>query len=94
MTRWFLTAAPLAMLAAAGLAAGPGRPVPIDDPVYQALAKKAAALKPTAAELRYLDMPWVLDLNEALRQARAENRPIFFWAAGGRDRDGVPLERC
>jgi hypothetical protein len=68
--------------------------VPPDDPAFQAIARQAAALKPTAAELRYLDMPWVIDLNEALRQARAENRPLFFWAAGGRDRDGIPLERC
>lgn len=67
---------------------------PPADSVYQALAKRAAALKPSAAELRYLDMPWVIDLNEALRQAKAEHRPIFFWAAGGRERDGVPLERC
>jgi hypothetical protein len=67
---------------------------PPDDPLYQEFAKKAAALKPTAAELRYLEMPWEVDLDAALRQARAENRPLFFWAAGGRDRDGVPLERC
>jgi hypothetical protein len=94
MTRWFLTAAPLALLAATAFPADPDKSVRINDPVYQALTKKAAALKPTAAELRYLDMPWVVDLDEALKQARDEKRPLFFWAAGGRDRDGVPLERC
>ena len=27
-------------------------------------------------------------------KAKAENRPLFVWLAGGRDRDGTPLERC
>jgi hypothetical protein len=56
--------------------------------------RQAESLKPTAAELRFQQVPWVLDLGEAIRTAKKENRPIFFWAAGGRDRDGQPLERC
>jgi hypothetical protein len=65
-----------------------------DDPVYQPLAAQAAKIKPTPDEVRWQQMPWVIDPAEALRQARQEKRPIFFWAAGGRGRDGVPLERC
>jgi hypothetical protein len=65
-----------------------------DDPVYQTLAAQAAKIKPTPDEVRWQQMPWVIDPAEALRQAREEKRPIFFWAAGGRGRDGVPLERC
>jgi hypothetical protein len=65
-----------------------------DDPVYEPLAAQAAKIKPTPDEVRWQQMPWVIDPAEALRQAREEKRPIFFWAAGGRGRDGVPLERC
>ena len=53
-----------------------------------------AVVKPTPAELRWQQIPWELDLQEAIDLARKEKRPIFFWAAGGRGRDGVPLERC
>ncbi|HLW65587.1 MAG TPA: hypothetical protein VKS79_09735 [Gemmataceae bacterium] len=52
------------------------------------------AVKPTPAELRWQQVPWELDLQEAIVAARKEKRPIFLWAAGGRNRDGVPLERC
>jgi hypothetical protein len=53
-----------------------------------------AAVKPTPAELRWQQIPWELDLQEAMDLAKKEQRPIFLWAAGGRGRDGVPLERC
>jgi hypothetical protein len=78
-----------------GAAAGAPAAEPWEsDPAYQALARKAALVKPKPDEVRYQQLPWVLDLKEALRQAREEKRPLFFWAAGGRDRDGLPLERC
>jgi hypothetical protein len=60
----------------------------------QALERQAAPLRPTAADLRYQQIPWLTDPAEALRLARSERRPLFLWAAGGRDRDGIPLERC
>ena len=53
------------------------------------LAARAAAVKPTAKELAWLAVPWVLNLSEARRAAREEKRPIFLWAAGD-----DPLERC
>ena len=59
----------------------------------QRLPKKAALLyadtvlfpRPT----RWLDIPWQLDLNEGLRLAKKENRPVLIWVSGD-----DPLERC
>jgi hypothetical protein len=53
------------------------------------LAARAAAIKPTATELTWLRVPWVLNLAEAQKTAREEKRPIFLWVAGD-----DPLERC
>ena len=53
------------------------------------LAARAAAIKPTAKELTWLGIPWVLNLAEAQKMAREEKRPIFLWATGD-----DPLERC
>jgi hypothetical protein len=40
-------------------------------------------------ELNWQRIPWLTDLPEAIRQARAEDRPILLWV-GGDD----PLDRC
>src|SRR2546422_8014731 len=53
------------------------------------LAKRAAAIKPAPAELRWQEIPWVTDLAEGQRLAQAERRPIFLWVTGD-----DPLERC
>ena len=58
------------------------------------LLKKAAAVRPNDGDLRWQQLPWLTDPAEALKQAREEKRPLFVWLAGGRDRDGNPLERC
>ncbi len=55
----------------------------------QALAKRAAVIKPTTKELRWQQIPWVTDLTEGQRLAKAEGRPLFLWVAGD-----DPLERC
>ena len=55
----------------------------------QALAKRATAIKPAAEELRWQQIPWVTDLTEGQRLAKAEGRPIFLWVTGD-----DPLERC
>jgi hypothetical protein len=55
----------------------------------QALARRAAAIKPVGEELRWQQIPWVTDLAEAQRLARDEGRPIFLWVTGD-----DPLERC
>jgi hypothetical protein len=53
------------------------------------LEKQAAAIKPTPEELRWQQIPWLTDLAEGQRLARAERRPIFLWVTGD-----DPLERC
>jgi len=73
--------------------AAPARPSPFAA-AWQLLERRAAPLRPSAADLRFQQIPWLTDPAEALRQAQSERRPLFFWAAGGRDRDGIPLERC
>ena len=60
----------------------------------ESLERRAEAIRPPAELVRYQHIPWVLDLTQAVQLAKDEKRPIFFWAAGGRDRDGIPLERC
>jgi hypothetical protein len=40
-------------------------------------------------ELNWQRIPWLTDLPEAIRQARAEDRPILLWVAGD-----DPLDRC
>src|SRR5262249_5093609 len=58
-------------------------------PTEQALARRAAVIKPAPEELRWQQIPWVTDLAEGQRLARAEQRPIFLWVTGD-----DPLERC
>lgn len=53
------------------------------------LELRAAVIKPTAEELAWLKIPWVLDLKAAQQTATSERRPIFLWVTGD-----DPLERC
>jgi hypothetical protein len=38
---------------------------------------------------KWLEVPWLLDLNEGVRAAKAEHRPVLIWVSGD-----DPLERC
>jgi hypothetical protein len=58
-------------------------------PAPQKLARRADIIRPSADELKWTRIPWVLDLAEGQRLARAEKRPIFLWVTGD-----DPLERC
>lgn len=58
------------------------------------LLRRAAAVRPNATDFRWQQIPWLTDPAEALKQARDERRPLLVWLAGGRGRDGTPLERC
>lgn len=40
-------------------------------------------------EMKYREIPWLLDLDEGLRLARQEKRPVLIWTSGD-----DPLERC
>jgi hypothetical protein len=46
-------------------------------------------IKPAAKDVRWKKIPWVIDLDEGVKLARAEKRPILLWTAGD-----DPLERC
>lgn len=56
---------------------------------YAPLFRRADVVKPLAEELRWQRIPWVLDLGEAQRLARAERRPLFVWVSSH-----DPLGRC
>lgn len=58
------------------------------------LLKKAERYRPGARDFTWREIPWYDEPAAALKQAREEKRPLFVWIAGGRDRDGSPLERC
>ena len=58
------------------------------------LALQQHAVRPAHAAFRWQEIPWHTDAESALKAARAEQRPLLVWLAGGRDRDGTPLERC
>ncbi len=45
--------------------------------------------RPHAGELKWQQIPWLTDLEEALRQARAERRPLVLFVSGD-----DPLEKC
>jgi hypothetical protein len=64
-------------------------PGPAQDDAWKELAERAAVVKPTAKELAWLTIPWVLDLTAAQTTAKAEGRPMFLWVTGD-----DPLERC
>jgi hypothetical protein len=63
-------------------------------PEVAELLKKAAPHRPGNREMTWREIPWYDEPAAALKQAREEKRPLFVWLAGGRNRDGSPLERC
>jgi hypothetical protein len=67
---------------------------PADSPERTKLLKKADALRPAPADFAWQQIPWHIDPTTALKEAKDEQRPLLVWLAGGRDRDGSPLERC
>jgi hypothetical protein len=44
---------------------------------------------PHPGELKWQQIPWLTDLREAIRQARAEGRPVLLFVSGD-----DPLEKC
>jgi len=53
------------------------------------LLRQAAAMRPTAHELRWMAIPWQNSAVEAERLARETRRPILYWNV-----DDDPLDRC
>ncbi len=79
-----LPALALAMLPA--LAATAGDPLTAETRALYAMAK---VVRLDDAVLRWRDIPWYTDANEALKAARKEKRPIFLFVTGDE-----PLGRC
>jgi hypothetical protein len=44
---------------------------------------------PHPGELKWQQIPWLTDLREAVRQAKAEGRPLLLFVSGD-----DPLEKC
>jgi hypothetical protein len=77
---------PTSWLAALALAGLP----PADlDRLPEDAVRRYRAVKPTPAELRWRQIPWLDDLPEAAALARKEGRPLFLWVS-----DDDPLDRC
>src|SRR4051812_38593871 len=44
---------------------------------------------PVPGELKWQEIPWLVELQDGLRLARDENRPLLLWVSGD-----DPLEKC
>jgi hypothetical protein len=44
---------------------------------------------PHPGELKWQQIPWLTNLGEAIRQAKAESRPLLLFVSGD-----DPLEKC
>jgi hypothetical protein len=80
-----LGCAPLALLAVVAARAEEPRPIPTDQ--FDKLFKM---IRPQAGELRFQDIPWLLNVHEARKKAAAEGKPILVWSGSG----GAPLGVC
>ena len=60
-----------------------------DDAFRSALEKKAAAVRPSGAEVLFRTIPWTTDLFEGFRLAKHEARPVFLYTVAG-----DPLDDC
>jgi hypothetical protein len=83
----------LLILAAAG-ADAPATPIPGHPPGADRLPPDAARMyglvtTPHPGELKWQQIPWLTDLREGIRQARAEGRAMVLFVSGD-----DPLEKC
>ncbi len=85
--------APFVVVTACAVAGGTD--VPADqNPGADRLPADAARMNglvktPHPGELKWQQIPWLTDLGEAVRQARAEQRPVLLFVSGDE-----PLEKC
>ena len=47
-------------------------------------------IKPQSGELRFHEIPWLIDVWEARKKAAAEGKPILCWSGAG----GAPIGVC
>lgn len=64
-------------------------PEPAEIPAQQ-FVKLHALIKPQPGELRFREIPWLIDVWEARRKAAAEGKPILVWSGAG----GAPIGVC
>lgn len=55
----------------------------------QEIDQRAAVIRPSAAELKWKQVPWLTDLGDAQKAAIRERRPLFVWVTGD-----DPMGRC
>jgi hypothetical protein len=89
MNRVFMSIAMLLLMAFPPGVSRTEEPRPGQNDAWNKLLQRTAVVKPTAKEVAWLTIPWVLDLKAAQTTAHAEHRPIFLWVTGD-----DPLERC
>ena len=83
------------LIALGGLAQGqrtePAResPEPAALPADQ-FVKLHTLIKPQPGELRFHEIPWLIDVWEARKKAAAEGKPILVWSGAG----GAPIGVC
>jgi hypothetical protein len=53
-------------------------------------AKRYAAIKPRPEEVKWRQIPWLVDLNKGIQIAKEEKRPLLIWTG----QQSHPLERC
>jgi hypothetical protein len=81
-------------LAVAGLAqaqrdAQPSHLEPAAIPVEQ-FVKLHTLIKPQPGELRFHEIPWLINVWEARKKAAVEGKPILVWSGAG----GAPIGVC
>ena len=88
---WAGRAAVLASLvtAAAGADAPADRNPGVDRLPADAARMYGSVKTPHPGELKWQQVPWLTDLREAARQAKAEGRPLLLFVSGD-----DPLEKC
>ncbi len=85
MTRNFLASLlVLAFVRVAATAKEPARMPPQD------FAKLHAMFKSQPGESRFWELPWMIQLDRALRKGAAEGKPVFVWCGAG----GAPVGVC
>ena len=75
-----------------GVAIADTKPISADADVKRLPATAAQLYRDTTPfprPMKYQEIPWLLDLDEGIRRAREEHRPVLIWTSGD-----DPLERC
>ena len=85
--RTYLPTNAFALLVSIGVCTGAEREESTD--WRGALEQKAAGIRATGEELRWLEIPWATSAEEAIELATAEKRPLLIFSV-----DGDPFDRC